>query len=53
VETIVIEKVVVLKDRAVEPIGPPAPTAPTEAAEEASDVNARAEAESKIEVRVI
>ena len=51
-ETIAMEKIVVHIDRAAEPIRPPAPTAPSKAAEEASDVNARAEPESKTDSRV-
>ena len=42
-EAIVIEKVVILKNRAAEPVRSPAPTAPSQTAEEASDVNPRAE----------
>src|ERR1039457_2269434 len=41
-EAVAVEKGVVLKNRAVEPVRPPAPTAPSQAAEEASDVNPRA-----------
>ena len=48
-----MEEIAVQIDRVAEPIRPPAPTAPSQAAEEASDVNTRAEPESKTDVRVI
>jgi len=53
IETIAMEKIVVRIDRVAEPTWTPAPTAPSKAAEEASDVNTRAEPESKADFRVI
>jgi len=52
-ETVAMEERVVHIDRVAEPIRPPAPTAPSQTAEEASDINTRAEPESKTDVRVI
>jgi hypothetical protein len=51
-ETVAMEKAIVQEDRAAEPIRPPAPTAPSKATKEASDVNTRAEPESKTHFRV-
>jgi hypothetical protein len=42
-EAVVVEKVVVLINRAIEPVRSPSPAAPSQTAEEASDVNPRAE----------
>src|SRR5579863_1312391 len=51
-KTIAMEKIIVHIDRVAEPTRPPAPTAPSKAAEEASDVNTRAEPESKTDSRI-